>query len=430
MHSDRRFGSGGVRNKVIAGAWHHYCFRTKCSNFLEDLLVSHDATYVAFCGLALGFIVLLLMWRCSRHGAVACGVAPPVILLILFAGRTDREKRNVESRQAVHLHRCWNVSRCTNSFSVYVHGLSGRQARTPAVWQPPSGVELAPSPQSACAVIVPLGSFRFTVNNDGVPQLAGWNGGRNHVIVDDSDDGIDAAERKYVYGCALIAQSHMDLDRFVPDFDISLPLPLPRAGSAAALERISAFSERRHWLTFRGTFVADDGEGQQRRKLLALGHGGGDGIEVWLQCTRFGRTRSSSKSCERLEREFRSGAPSYAELLNTTFALVPAGRQPASYRLAEVMAAGAIPVFVSGDLRTSSPYVRPFGELIDWPSISLHFSWEAVPDIPSVLRKLSPAKVAAMQRGVRSAWREYLHPQMASRTFYSLLRMRARALVR
>ena len=220
-------------------------------------------------GLALGLVLLLTLWRCSRRGAVACGAAPPAILLILFAGRTDRQKRDADSHPAVHLHRCWNVSRCTNGFSVYVHGLSStsRAARSPPVWQPPPAVELAPSPEAACAVIVPLGGFAFRVSTDGVPQLAGWNGGRNHVIVDDSDDGIDADERRYVYGCALIAQSHMDLDRFVPDFDISLPLPrrsdmLP----LGVLERIGASRARRHWLTFRGSLYADGKEGEQRRR--------------------------------------------------------------------------------------------------------------------------------------------------------------------
>ena len=89
------------------------------------------------------------------------------------------------------------------------------------------------------------------------------------------------------------------------------------------------------------------------------------------------------------------------------------------------MAAGAVPVFVSGDKRTSSPYVRPFGEIIDWPSISLHFAWDSVAAIPHALRRLSPERVAAMQRGVRLAWRNHLHPRVASRTFYALVEARA-----
>lgn len=46
----------------------------------------------------------------------------------------------------------------------------------------------------------------------------------------------------------------------------------------------------------------------------------------------------------------------YASLMNTTFGLVPAGRSPGTYRLAEVMGAGAIPVIVARDT------VPPFRE--------------------------------------------------------------------
>lgn len=37
---------------------------------------------------------------------------------------------------------------------------------------------------------------------------------------------------------------------------------------------------------------------------------------------------------------------SYADLMNTTFALLPAGRSPATYRLGEALSAGALPVFI------------------------------------------------------------------------------------
>lgn len=77
---------------------------------------------------------------------------------------------------------------------------------------------------------------------------------------------------------------------------------------------------------------------------------------------------------------------------NTTFGLVPAGRQPATYRLAEVMSAGAIPVFVARDM------VRPFPERVDWPSLSFSFSPEEVgPTMMAVLRSVQPAELLAMQ---------------------------------
>ena len=52
----------------------HTCAQEAWSQFYATtrrvLRIPEDE--MIFCGLALGFIVLLLMWRCSRHGAVAC----------------------------------------------------------------------------------------------------------------------------------------------------------------------------------------------------------------------------------------------------------------------------------------------------------------------------------------------------------------------
>lgn len=77
--------------------------------------------------------------------------------------------------------------------------------------------------------------------------------------------------------------------------------------------------------------------------------------------------------------------------MNTTFALVPAGRSPGTFRLGEVMSAGAIPVFVARD------YVRPFREQFDWPSFSFMFSPEQVETMMATLRAVSPEKVVEMQ---------------------------------
>ena len=109
-----------------------------------------------------------------------------------------------------------------------------------------------------------------------------------------------------------------------------------------------------------------------------------------------------------------------------------------------MLAAGCIPVFVSGDVLTASRYVPPFSELVDWPALSLHFAfddrrpyWPVKLDafdpaenagltkrILGALAALSPAQVGAMQEGVRQAWRKHLEPRAARRTFYELLKQR------
>ncbi len=82
----------------------------------------------------------------------------------------------------------------------------------------------------------------------------------------------------------------------------------------------------------------------------------------------------------------------YASLMNTTFGLVPAGRSPASYRLAEVMGSGAIPVLVARD------YVLPFREQIDWSAFSFLFSPDRVElDMMATLRGISQRQLEEMQ---------------------------------
>lgn len=82
----------------------------------------------------------------------------------------------------------------------------------------------------------------------------------------------------------------------------------------------------------------------------------------------------------------------YVRLMNTTFGLVPAGRSPATYRLAEVMSAGAIPVIIARD------YVRPFPEKVDWPSMSFMFRPEDVESsMMETLRAVEPHQLWEMQ---------------------------------
>ena len=124
----------------------------------------------------------------------------------------------------------------------------------------------------------------------------------------------------------------------------------------------------------------------------------------------------------------------YKHLMNTTFGMVPAGRSPATFRLAEVseawisiyqlrrtlyvpgksathdtnnlisprqhhqvMSAGAIPVFVARDI------VKPFSENYDWPSFSFTFSPDQVgPVMLQTLRVVPPDELAEMQVSVES----------------------------
>ena len=94
--------------------------------------------------------------------------------------------------------------------------------------------------------------------------------------------------------------------------------------------------------------------------------------------------------CQQLKDTY--GDYDYDSLMNTTFGLIPAGRSPATFRLAEVMSAGAIPVFVTRDV------VLPFREQIDWPSFSFSLPPERVEiDLMRTLKAISPSQLDEMQ---------------------------------
>ena len=116
---------------------------------------------------------------------------------------------------------------------------------------------------------------------------------------------------------------------------------------------------RPFFLTFRGTtYVNPEEAGAGRTRLLDLVHlsTAAKRIVVAVQCHKLHgehKLPAYSDRCRAYDKAMQL-APAYTTLLNTTFALVPGGRQPASFRLNEVMAVGAIPVFISGDKDTTS----------------------------------------------------------------------------
>lgn len=100
----------------------------------------------------------------------------------------------------------------------------------------------------------------------------------------------------------------------------------------------------------------------------------------------------NTEYCQQLKGKY--NGHDYASLLNTTFGLVPAGRSPGTYRLAEVMGAGAIPVIVARDV------VPPFREQYDWASFSFTFAPDQVgPEMMVTLRTIPQAQLEEMQVG-------------------------------
>ena len=105
-------------------------------------------------------------------------------------------------------------------------------------------------------------------------------------------------------------------------------------------------------------------------------------------------------------------------MLTSTFSAAPAGNGLHSYRLAEAIFLGSIPVLVDAKL------VLPFCSVIDWQAFSVRVTPQQIPQLPQLLRAIPPARVAAMQARLAEVKRRYLlHPFS---TALSLIGLRAR----
>jgi hypothetical protein len=320
---------------------------------------------------------------------------------------------------------CIDRSRCALPFKLYqytkedVAGLPLAPCLDPTNMSHPSlAAHVTTDPSRACAFwfgmgqALPCKRFRSAVH-----LLPHWRGnGLNHVFVDHSDSGVSAETRGYL-GRAIVAQGHATLDRHARGVDI--PLGLHPKGSRGARD-LTLYATppwaRKYLLTFKGTHshvsrvrAGLHHDASRRTLLVTLPHP--------LQCaahTRLDRPFAMRPTqrlrplhadcCARLKPFY--DHYSYADLMNASFALVAPGRQPASYRLAEVLGRGLLPVFFGFE-----DALLPYEELVDWAALSLNVPVDV--DFERVLYPLLDVIVAdrprarAMQAAAKAAYERY-----------------------
>ncbi|AZB71357.1 exostosin domain-containing protein [Synechococcus elongatus] len=94
----------------------------------------------------------------------------------------------------------------------------------------------------------------------------------------------------------------------------------------------------------------------------------------------------------------------YTELMaRSRFSAAPRGHDVFSYRLLEVMAAGAVPVVLADD------WVLPFSELLDWSKFSLQVAEEQCLELPQKLQVISTEQWQAMQQRSQQVYQQYFY---------------------
>jgi hypothetical protein len=92
----------------------------------------------------------------------------------------------------------------------------------------------------------------------------------------------------------------------------------------------------------------------------------------------------------------------YEQLLaNSIFAFVPRGDALFSYRLAEAMSFGCIPIIVSDG------WVLPFDRMVPWEHLGLRVHADAIPHLPAILSRFTPEEIVSRQERVLSAYKRH-----------------------
>lgn len=244
-------------------------------------------------------------------------------------------------------------------------------------------------PDKACLFFVFLdtpGIYRAEMHPSELPH---WNGGLNHVLITFADRWLQKGPNPESIGFASVMISNLHETTSRPGFDVSIPLPAFR--HLKELQNVKPL-DRKYLLTFRGLRYVTwnmTGEGVLRSHDSFRQMHNGEDIIVATSCKHpindEYRKQDPSLGIHCDEDDAAYSGYDFNDLMNSTFGLAPAGIQPNSYRFAEILSAGTIPVLVADN------YVKPYDTLVQWhrcilqfPSTEMH---RIVPAVRGMKRK-------------------------------------------
>eukprot|EP00040_Diaphanoeca_grandis_P034226 m.211564 g.211564 ORF g.211564 m.211564 type:complete len:492 (-) comp33104_c4_seq50:265-1740(-) len=441
---------------------HHRHVHTLKKPFLANWSNGHDNTDGVHCDNAQGQIRQSLeTWAIQA----TLGKANPLsrkdeTLWFNKVWAKTRKEQQIRARPPCSLQRCFNYSRClAGKFTVqFLH--TTRVASDILAVSLGFDVPETPTALPCLAVILcgnpwgsrvpethPNASLRGLIPAARCGQKH-WDklgSGENTLVwmesdLGDDDDFLRHNRRQMPVKAAKImyALSGSLMDNHRLNFDVSTAL-YPLNTDALAIDPRSSIG-RKFFLAFKGsvpTATAFSGWGSERIKLMQLdsfycepsGRNDGDAhvsptatttatagnhtkdVVVLLTCQKEKRTEMTefALACDILDT--RARAHTYEDIMFSTFCLVPAGRQPATYRLAEALRFGCIPV-ITGSLETP----LPFQGLIPWHDCVVLFPSNRLGDLVPILRAISPEQRHTMRMNCVHAFENYF------KDFHTILR--------
>lgn len=257
-------------------------------------------------------------------------------------------------------------------------------------------------PEKACLFLV------FLDNDTPWPPhpktLPYWNEGVNHVLVIFADKWSQRGPAQDTIGMASVMGSDIHETIYRAGFDISIPLPGNQ--HMVELQTVKPL-DRKYFLTFRGLrYLGAAGEGTFRSHDSFREMHNGKDVIVATSCNH-GINDMIRKEDPKLgvhcdEDNLVHANYSFNDLMNSTFGLVPAGIQPASYRFIEVLSAGTVPVLIADN------YVKPFDTLIHWHTCLLQFPTTEMHRIVATVRAMKQEEILKRQANCLRYYNEFL----------------------
>lgn len=255
----------------------------------------------------------------------------------------------------------------------------------------PSSVQWVSDPEAACLLLATMESFDTP---DQLHSQPSWNGGRNHFFWV-ADAFFDSHQDQPFNLLTNFDHAALSTAAF-QDANIRLgyDIPLARLRHTSAefhqtqLPNLTISGKRPTLLNFKGNIFRMPQVWWHHRYLAFEYWEESPSVVCDIVCKMANRFRGRT-------RKYATPRNAYAALmLNTTFAFCPGGGSVNSFRFAEALGLGAIPV-------VTSEFVAPLAPEIEWSGCLIRVSEARIIDIPRIVRAISEEEVVTRQERCR-----------------------------
>lgn len=277
---------------------------------------------------------------------------------------------------------CWDMSKCAAPIRIYGYGATAIHMALLAAQRYPNHIQWTPHAEDACLLLALVDSFATPQQMHSSPS---WNAGRNHFLF--GGNGFFGTSADIPFKIETNFDHASVGTNAMMDANIRLgyviPLPYMRMDPAGEFQAPANFNSststinnnRTLLVSFKGNIFHMDQVWWQHRYLAYEYWEQAPDVLVDVQCKLSKRFKGP-----RRKKQYETSVDSFAsQLMNSTFAFCPGGGSFGSFRFAEALSLGAIPV-------VTSEFVAPLAPDVDWSGCLVRVSEARIIDILRILR--------------------------------------------